>query len=491
MNRKLCIRLLAGSIALLLLSYALGAPTRVHAACGANCIVVDTNDDSLGVCDFSVAIYLRCAINYANANPGTEIVFASYITTVNLLSALPAITAAGTWIDGTDGNGGYVGPTIIGWPRGTSGDGFTINASNVTISNLQIVQIPGGDDIHITGGKGIKIAYNHIGILTGATSCPLQSSIGVGISNDNAGGGANAADGTAYIYGNTISCQGGSGIEIIGSNYVYIGLDTAGAEAGNNIGTTANGLGAAGNGSSGVRIAMNSDSVTIRKNLIAYNSTAGVSFDGSNITLLFNTISANGHGLLIGSGSGQLVVANNIGTSVNGLLPWPNTYEGVLIVNGSGLSMSDNLVAYNGGAGIAVIGSTTHASIQNNNTYGNRGLPIDLGDDGATVNGSRSLPGPNDWLPYPVVTTHSGSLIVGTKCVGCGVFIYKAIGNPATPGGGGIYVTNVVADSNSTWNATLPNGLTVADVSFTAVGAGHNSSEMSPRPVLFLPLIRR
>jgi hypothetical protein len=459
----------------------LGLPTAARAA---GPIVVNDGSDGSSC---APGIYtLRCAINYANANPFTNIRFAQGLSAVVLQSALPTITGAGTWIDGTDGTGVYVGPRIDGLLAGswTGNNGLTINASYVTVTNVKIVDIPTGADVSIIGGMDIVVAYDDLGILPGVSQCPgIVSTIGVDVFKDIAGS-AGDNNGTAYIYANTISCHTGSGVEIVGSNFVYVGQDRTSNDLGNQIGTTVDGSGAAGNGYAGVRIAVGSDSVTVRKNLIAHNNYAGVAFDGSNIVVGYNTISANYMGMVIDTGALQMVVANNIGTSVDGLLPWPNAHEGVRIVGGSGLFMSDNLLAYNGGAGIGIVGSTSHVQIQNNNFRNNGGLPIDLGDDGATPNGSHSPPGPDDWLAYPVVTASSGSIVDGTTCPNCGVYIYQAIGDPATPGGGGTFVTTALANSSGQWSASLPNGLTHLDVSFMAYNPSlHDSSEMSPRPL--------
>ena len=494
MTRKRWVRLLA---CMAVASILLGSPVLPAVAHAAPAIIIVVNDGGLGSDPLPCAPgtwTLRCAIVYANYNANTWIRFAPNVPAVLLQSALPTITGSGTWIDGSDGTGVYVGPRIDGIFM-TAGNGLTINASYVTISNMKIVNIPSdGEDISILGGKDIEISYDYLGILPGATQCNgLSSGVGVGVAADRQGS-ANNFNGTAYIIANTISCHRGSGVEIVNSNYVYVGVTRDGLYGNqyvNNIGTTANGTRAAGNGYAGVRVAVNSDQITIRGNRIAYNATGGVTADGTNITVAYNTLSGNYWGLALGGGSAQQIIGNQIGTSADGLLPLPNTHEGILISGGSGLFLSDNLVAYNGAAGIAVTGGTTHAAIQNNEFHNNGGLPIDLGNDGATLNGSHGSSGPNNWLAYPVVTSFSGSIVLGTTCPSCSVFIFKALGNPAAPGGGAAYQTNVLANSFGIWSASLPNGLTRLDVSFIAIDPGGNTSELSPRPQILLPLVRR
>ncbi len=451
-------------------------------------------DDSGDAASCSGSLTLRCAILSANTTPFTNIRFAPGLPAVLLESALPAITGNGTWIDGHDLSNGCVCPRLDGtfW-TGPAGNGLTINASAVTISNLRIVSLPaGGDDIAIIGGANNEISNDDLGLLPGASQCPVSAAtVGVGVAGDLAGS-AGASQGVAYIFADTISCHGGSGVEVVGSNYVYIGLQRDGTSAsGNRIGVTADGTRAAGNGYAGVRVAANADQVTIRANLIAHNANAGVTLDGTNLSVLFNTLSANNWGLAIGGGQTVTILANNIGTGADGLTPMPNLHEGILLAGGAGLFLSDNVVANNGGAGIAVTGSATQALIQANSIHSNGGLPIDLGNNGHTPNGQFFPPGPNAWLAYPVLTAASGSLIQGSACSNCAVYAYRALGNPAQPGGGGAFLDNTFANSSGQWSFALPAGVTAADVSLTAFNAAGDSSEMSPRPQLFLPLARR
>jgi hypothetical protein len=376
---------------------------------------------------------LRCAISEANGASFTTIQFAPAVHSVALQSPLPVITANGTWIDGYGGGGSCVCPTFDGSFWGdVTGNVLTINASDVTISNIRIVNAPsGGADVAIIGGQHTDISSDDLGIPPGATQCPANAStVGVEVVGDNTGA-PGVYGGVAYIYGDTISCHVGSGVEVVSSNFVYIGLQRDGVTpSGNLIGTTADGNRAAGNGYDGVRVAANSDQVAIHSNTIANNENGGVTVDGSNISVIQNTLSRNNRGLAIGGGITQTIIGNLVGTRSDGLQPWPNIREGILIAGGTGLFLSDNVVANNGGAGIAVTGNGTQALIESNDIRNNGGLPIDLGDDGPTRNGLSFPPGPNAWLNYPVVTAASGSLVQGVTCPSCAVYVYRAIGNP-------------------------------------------------------------
>lgn len=158
---------------------------------------------------------------------------------------------------------------------------------------------------------------------------------------------------------------------------------------------------------------------------------------------------------------------------------------------GTGTFVSDNQIFYNHGKGVNVLGSGTQAQIQNNRIGANGGLPIDLNGDGPSPNGAHYPPGPNAWLEYPVVDLVNGTSLFGYTCLNCRVFVYRAVGNPQAPGGGGIPLTFVIANSSGQWSVNLPDGMTRADVTFSAVDGSGNTSELSPRPQLMLPLIRR
>lgn len=500
MIRKQLIRLLVATLAVAVplvavLAFSVSGTGVAQAAPAVfNPAVVDDGGDGSGPC-VEGSNTLRCAITYANAHTFTNVRFAPGLPAVLLQTALPTITGEGTWIDGHDLSNGCVCPRIDASLAGswTGDNGLTISANAVTISNMKIVNIPSGADISIMGGKNNEISHDYLGILPNATQCGgTQATVGVEVANDRAGSGS-PSNGTAYIFANTISCHGGSGVEVVNSNYVYVGTQRDNnTSPGNNIGTTANGVGAAGNGYAGVRIAVNSDQVKVTNNQIAYNASGGVIIqDGSNMSVINNRLSANYWGLAISGGITESIEFNKIGTSPDGTSPMPNTHEGIIIYGGSGLYLSANLVAYNGAAGIAVTGNSTHASIGNNEIRNNGGLPIDLGNDGATLNGSRSLPGPNNWLPYPT-GTFNGTGFFGNACPNCIVYIFKAIGNPAGPGGGGIVQAIGQADGSGNWQRTTPAGLTGLNASFTATDAGGNTSEMSPQKIyLYLPLIRR
>ena len=308
----------------------------------------------------------------------------------------------------------------------------------MTISNLRIVRIPAGGgngaaDIAILGGHDTTIANDYLGILPGATCPASNQNQGINISTFTTGASGSGA-GAAYIYGNVISCHAADGV-INGGTYVYLGEDRSGNVSANYIGTTGDSTHAAGNAGNGVYSVGNN--LTIRSNVIAFNGVGGIVDSGSGSTIELNLISGNGAtGLLLDGGNDKQIIANDIGTTSDGLGAVPNGADGIWITGGTGSLLTGNLVAHNSGNGITVTGSTTHALIQDVNVFANGGLPIDLGNDGATANGTKFAPGPNSWLPYPIITSSSGNVILGFTCPNCHVYIFHAFRDPASAGGG-------------------------------------------------------
>jgi hypothetical protein len=255
----------------------------------------------------------------------------------------------------------------------------------------------------------------------------------------------------------------------------------------------------------GVRVRDGATSNTIDGNLIASNQQAGVCiFSGSNFNyigtafpgILQYIFGNTREGVYIESSSGNYVDQSiSIGVATDNITPRGNGREGVLINGGTNTFVAPTLIAYNGLAGVAVVGTTaTGNRAKPVEVRNNGGLPIDLGNDGFTPNGSRTPPGPNNWINYPVITSASGTPVTlnGTAPAGCAILIYRAIGNPAAPGGGGLIIGSTVANGSGNWSATLPAGVGRNDVTLQTFNASTgNTSEMSPRPVLYLPLIRR
>jgi parallel beta-helix repeat protein len=379
-----------------------------------------------------------------------------------------------------------------GYPGGVSIDNNTIGTNGaVDMGN-------GLDGIEVELTSGTHIAGNTIsgngfsGIwLDGATNAIIHSNI-IGVSSDgytaigNDGCGVAITDGAAGNWvgslvqyeGNIIGANGRSGV-CIESGSTYNTLEA------NKIGV--NGNVSLPNGEAGVAV-LNSN----------YNAI------GTNAAGIAQVISGNTReGIYVENSLGTLIdVSNLIGVADDGSTPLGNYLQGVMLNGASDTTLYAGLIAYNAGAGVAVVGNTALGNrIAPNEVRSNGGLPIDLGNDGATPNDpGDGDSGPNGLLNYPEITGGSGNTATGTVCNGCTVLVYQASGNPRAAGGGGTWVMTVVADAAGNWSAALPGGLTAADITTVACEAPcsstSNTSEMSPRwgatvHRVFLPLVVR
>jgi len=327
---------------------------------------------------------------------------------------------------------------------------------------------------------GVSINQNNGAVLTG-------NKIGMNAAGNAAV--ANSWEGVAIDYGSTSNIIGG--FDLAARNWI------------------------GGNGYSGIVIKDASSSLNvIAANYIGLgpgasipNGHAGIAVLGgaANIigtasTTVPQVISTNTReGIYIQNANGTAVLDSNlIGVDESGSLPRGNGREGIKIVDSTNLSITPRRVSYNGdidvsaGAGIAVIGENAWNNfIRPLQVDRNSGLPIDLGNDGATDNGSHPDPnGPNKWLPYPELTLRNGQIIHGITCANCRVDIYSAYQDPREDLGGGTFLLYTYADAGGIFKATLPGG--VGLVTLTATDAEHNTSEMSPTTrKLYLPLVIR
>jgi CSLREA domain-containing protein len=213
-------------------------------------------------------------------------------------------------------------------------------------------------------------------------------------------------------------------------------------------------------------------------------------------------IGANGsQGVLIHSATDtEMYYTAYIGVAADGITPMGNGAEGVLIELGStGSYLIPGYVLHNGRAGMAVTGTT---SINNRmtplNVHDNGGLALDLGNDGFTLNGTHVGPGPNNWRAYPTITAVAGNVITGTTCASCAVFIRTAVGDPSGPGGGYVSLNSAGASANGAgvWTFLNPLGRSPSEFTYLACSSpgcnfGGETSELRPRPLIYLPAILR
>jgi hypothetical protein len=276
---------------------------------------------------------------------------------------------------GTTGNtllGNFIGTNAAGTGAlGNTGDGVLIDlgasANKLGDDNAggtNVISGNGGNGIHIAGtgavtaGKGTAsnvIIGNNIGAdVTGGLAVPNG---GDGILIDNGANANKIGDGSVPGV-NVISGNLGNGIELNGSNLTLSAGQVGTASnviLGNYVGTDISGTNPLGNKGDGLLIDNGASNNSI----------------GSDTTL--NVFSANKNGIEIsGTGAGaansgttgNILLANYIGTDMNGLSPVGNTGDGILLDNGAhgnkigdGTAAGANVISANGAAGIEINGS--------------------------------------------------------------------------------------------------------------------------------------
>jgi hypothetical protein len=351
--------------------------------------VTNTNDSGAGS--------LRQAILYSNDTPGADTIKfdipGSGVHTISPASELPNITEAVT-INGytqpeASPNTLSVGDNAVlkielSGASVPGGYGLRIGAANSTVKGLIINRWYGGVRMGGNDAKGNKVEGNYIGTDPSGTKDLGNLTGGVTIVDapNNVIGGTTAATRNIIAFnGNGVDIQG---VEATGNNVMgnYIGTDPSGTK---DLGTSGD----------GVRIS-------------AADNTVGGTTAGAR-----NIISANDEGVVIvGNGAkGNRIVGNYIGTDASGTKDLGNDTSGVTIVDapnntiGGTIAGARNILAFNGEAGVYVIGqSATGNRVLSNYIFSTFGLGIDLGGDGLTANDPGDADtGPNGLQNKPVV----------------------------------------------------------------------------------------
>ncbi len=408
--------------------------------------VVDINIDEFdGECliDCSLRDAILLANQNRNLNSATPDSIRFHIGTggfsrISPESALPEITEA-VVIDGLTQPGAHCNtwPPVLqieldGSNAGPSSNGLWVTDGSAEIRGL-IINRFGGPGIELAGSdlETNRITCNFIG---------TDSSGTVPLGNGQAGiliwSALNQIGGLTQAERNLISANAGDGISILGGAVIlgnYIGTDVTGTLPLGNAGDgVLNGEGGqaiiggpepgagnliSANGRNGITAEF-SGNTRIEGNRIGTDVTGahplgnaenGVSLENissGNITqVLHNTITDNGNlGISILESTTQ-VVANAISRNDSG---------GVRVDNPPDPSYSnrleENLISYNGGAGISVVSGIMN-DFQRNRIFANQGLGIDLvaPDDppsGVTPNDVEDVDeGPNHLMNFPVVTS--------------------------------------------------------------------------------------
>ncbi|MDV7140983.1 Calx-beta domain-containing protein [Maribacter sp. TH_r10] len=316
-------------------------------------------------------------------------------------SPLPVITDNDTHIDGRTQTA-YSGNSNAG----TVGSGGTTVGISATVlpsydrPEIQVHRI--GGDVLVTQGSNTIIrnisvyADNNAAIRVDGGSATISNNLlGVNALGSNAGNvdyGVEITDGTMLVDGNYIATNTDAGIFIDGgtSSTIQNNQITANGDAACDDNITI------GNGSG----------IVIQQNLIENAASLGIDGDGiaGDVLITENTVTSSGQD----------------GGNCGG-----NVANAGIRLDGSNSTISNNIIASNGGPGLVLAGGNTSGNlISQNSFYGNGtasdalGIDLDASDaigDGVTLNdNSDADAGPNGAMNFPVISL---SNITGTSIV--------------------------------------------------------------------------
>ena len=449
---------------------------------------------------------ITAADNTASATPIT-IDFdipGSGTQTINLLSALPAITNS-VIIDATS-QPGYAGTPLVQL-QGTANpyNGLDISANHVTIEGLSIYGFSAGNGIQITSASGTVIQADYVGLAADNSVGANGTGIVLSDATNSIIGGTTAAQ-RNIISGNTyggMRLESGSSGNVIEGNYIGVdvtgtatransldgilitgapnntiggvaagagnvisgntgpGVDITGAAstgnvvAGNYIGTNAAGTAALGNSSDGIEISANN-------NLVGGTAAADRNLISGNLS----------DGIFITSGNNNQIEGNYIGTDVTGTAALANADEGVEIAGGTGniiggaVAGAGNVISGNGQLGVWLYGNSSLNTSSNfvegnligtdatgmaalGNGYGG----IEISDSSAnTIGGTTAAAGNvisgNSDCGVTLQSSSNNNLIEG-NFIGTAADGVTALGNAA----GGVWIDS---SSNNTIGGTTP-----------------------------------
>ncbi|WP_282057181.1 Calx-beta domain-containing protein [Maribacter luteus] len=316
-------------------------------------------------------------------------------------SPLPVITDNDTHIDGRTQTA-YSGNSDAG-TVGSGGTTVGISATVLPSYDRPEIQVHrNGGDVLVTQGSNTIIrnisvyADNNAAIrVDGGSTTIINNLLGVNALGSNAGNvdyGVEITDGTMLVDGNYIATNTDAGIFIDGgtSSTIQNNQITANGDAAcdDNI-TIENGSG-----------------IVIQQNLVENAASLGIDGDGitGGVLITENTVTSSGQD----------------GGNCGG-----NVANAGIRLDGSNSTISNNIIASNGGPGLVLAGGNTSGNlISQNSFYGNGtasdalGIDLDASDaigDGVTLNdNSDADAGPNGAMNFPVISL---SNITGTSIV--------------------------------------------------------------------------
>ncbi len=282
---------------------------------------------------------LRWAINQSNATTGPNTIDfmipgVQGPQTINLLSALPAITKPVTINGLTQSAQVVLSGAHAG--KGAIGLDLTSTAAGSTLEGLVIDAFSGGG-VLVNGGSGDTITQDVIGKTGAADTGGGNGNFGVELENQA----TNVTISNDVISGNSVY-----GVEIVGSGTQFNTV------SGDMIGTDSTGTRALTNGTAGVFVAQTASNNTI----------GGTSTDSRDV------ISGNqSYGVELSNTKGNVVEGDFIGTNAAGTNALGNGVAGVALLNGA----SNNTIG-------GMVSIVKHAIVANDVISGNKSAGVEI-----------------------------------------------------------------------------------------------------------------
>ncbi|MFN8422992.1 MAG: hypothetical protein U0470_06235, partial [Anaerolineae bacterium] len=335
----------------------------------------------------------------------------------------PSLPPLSTGNDGVDGTGaGVVLSAGISPEMPTMFDGLTITSSDNVVRALELRNF---ETTIVVRGVAER---NHIGGHEAAEGNVLVNNInGIVLRGGTVG--------TTEVFGNSVGIDragrpaGNAGFGILiteGAHQSVVGSSSAP----NVVGGNTNGIGVTGDGTTDNSVASNRVGTNAAGMIAIPNGTGILVADGAQGTIVggvsgadANVISGNtGEGVWLKDDMTQFtsVQSNLIGVAANGADPLPNGGDGILVTDGADQNFLSfgNVIAFNRGAGLRLVGGRTlRNTIRRNSMYDNGGDPIVL-EEGA-----------NKELPAPVLTDTGMFLAEGNAVPNSLVDLYSDAGS--------------------------------------------------------------
>ena len=473
------------AVAILVLALLVGLTGTRPAPVRATGFIVDADRDdanahdaSLGDCacaDAVGACTLRAALEEANVCTGADTITFQTTMTITLDTtegSLPVINesvsidASGVWDSVSD----VPGVTIDGGGGGYHG--FFLSADACSIYGLHITNFGAsglyvGSGSNTIGGTGAGqrnvVSGNTMGILISGSSASAN------IVRNNYLGLTPAGD-AASPNSTGLIISGGAMTNTIGGDQA--------AYANFMSGNTLGGISIENAGSDGNQIQGNVVGLAADRSTPMGNGSWGIRvyYDAAN-TVIGGAIGA-GNVISYNTGIGVSVVGAGVGTEISYNTIGDNSGDGVSIVNTNGSAITYNVISDNDQNGVRISGATaTQNAIWYNSIFANNWKGIFLENGG------------NSSIEAPVISHVEPAEASGTACYSCRVFIYSDNDDE-----GEVYHDMVWADSAGNWSYSGP--LTGPNVTAIASNSMNETSEFSAPHVImthwiYLPLAQR